>query len=140
MGEKEEVLYMEELNRVETKFDKQIAKLNEKLHQTDLKLERNNTITEQSTKAIEKMTDTMDSVKEAMIDISTKLSITERTNQELKENVENLNGKFERLETKVDDKVDLIEEKGKFDYLLWIKQNFVSLVIAGSLIGYMLLK
>lgn len=131
---------MEELTDLRKKVNRieyeEIKDLKDDIANIKIDLNTNNILTKQSIDVTRKLSDTMDSVKDAMVNIGNKLGETERTNQELKKSVQCLSGKFEKLETKVEES----EDRGKFDYLLWFKQNFIALIMAGGVIGYIFLK
>lgn len=131
---------MEELTDLRKKVNRleyeEIKELKDDIANIKIDLNTNNILTKQSIDVTRKLSDTMDSVKEAMVNISNKLGETERTNQELKTSVQCLSSKFEKLETKVEEN----EDRGKFDYLLWFKQNFIALIMTGGVIGYIFLK
>lgn len=131
---------MEELTDLRKKVNRleyeEIKDLKDDIANIKIDLNTNNILTKQSIDVTRKLSDTMDSVKDAMVNIGNKLGETEKTNQELKISVQCLNGKFEKLETKVEEN----ENRGKFDYLLWFKQNFIALIMAGGVIGYIFLK
>lgn len=131
---------MEELTDLRKKVNRieyeEIKDLKDDIANIKIDLNTNNILTKQSIDVTRKLSDTMDSVKDAMVNIGNKLGETERTNQELKKSVQCLSGKFEKLETKVEES----EDRGKFDYLLWFKQNFIALIMAAGVIGYIFLK
>lgn len=131
---------MEELTDLRKKVNRieyeEIKDLKDDIANIKIDLNTNNILTKQSIDVTRKLSDTMDSVKDAMVNIGNKLGETERTNQELKKSVQCLSGKFEKLETKVEES----EDRGKFDYLLWFKQNFIALIMAAGVIGYIFFK
>lgn len=129
---------MEEINDLKKKINhleyEEIKGLKEDISKITLDLNTNNILTQQSVEVTKKLDETMNSVKDAMIDISTKLGETERTNQELKTNVQHLNSKFERLETKVEEN----EDSKKIDVVVWLKKNFISVIMSVGILGYIL--
>lgn len=113
---------MEEINRLDDKYERRMAKLEDKLNQTDIKLEKNNILTEQNTKMMEKLGDTMESVSVAMQKIS---YVTET----LVNDMDGVKSAVEETNTRI----DKIDEKSKFDIMEFIKCKVVpALIVAGT--------
>lgn len=128
---------------------KEIKELKDKIENIEVDLAKNNLLTKQNTEAMEKMSQTMDSVRETMVQISGAIEYTSKTNQELAENIRQQNEKIDRLQTRQDTydehirmmqkEIDENEEKSKIDIRLIIKKyiiQIIALIIAiGSYIG-----
>lgn len=129
---------MEEINDLKKKINhleyEEIKGLKEDISKITLDLNTNNILTQQSVEVAKKLDETMASVRDTMLDISIKLGETEKTNQELKTNVQHLNSKFERLETKVEEN----EDSKKIDVVVWLKKNFISVIMSVGILGYIL--
>ena len=112
---------MEEICRLDDKYERRMSKFEEKLNQTDIKLEKNNVLTEQNTKMMEKLGDTLESVSLAMQEnlYVTKTLVTDMDS--VKEAVGETNKR-----------IDKIDEKTKFDIIDFIKCKVVpALLVAG---------
>lgn len=122
---------------------KEIKELKDKIENIEVDLAKNNLLTKQNTEAMEKMSQTMDSVRETMVQISGAIEYTSKTNQELAENIRQQNEKIDKLQARQDtydnnmkkirEEMNGNEEKNKIDIRLAIKA-FVPTAIV--IIGY----
>lgn len=113
---------MVEIERIDKqldKFDKRMTKNEEYLQETNIKLERNNILTEQNNITMEKFSQTLEDTSNTMREIGYVIKQVVNDQVDIKESVKCLN-----------DKINCQVEKGKFDFLLFFKQNFVGVMIA----------
>lgn len=114
----------------------EIKELRDKIENIEVDLAKNNLLTQQNTEAMNKMSDTMDSVRETMVQMSGAIEYTSRTNKELAENIKQQNEKIDKLQARQDEiqeKMNQNEEKNKIDIRQVLKDNFFK--ILGTLIG-----
>ena len=94
----------EKLHKLEylpKKIDKieytEIKELKDKIENIEVDLAKNNLLTKQNTEAMNKMSETMDSVRETMVQITSAIEYTSKTNQELAENIRQQNEKIDKF-------------------------------------------
>lgn len=145
---------MEELRkRIDNVQYKDIQNLREKIEKIEIDLAKNNLLTQQNTDAMNKMSLTMDSVRESMVQISGAIEYTSKINQELAENIRQQNEKIDKLQARQDvydshiekmqKEIDENEEKNKIDMRKILKDNFLKIlatVIGASILIEMILK
>lgn len=142
---------MEELKqKIDNIEYKDIKELRTELEEVKIDLAKNNLLTEQNTNAMNNMSKTMNSVRDTMIQMSSAIECISRTNKELAINVGNQNEKIDRLQERQDiydtnlekmrEDIEANEDKGKFDIILFLKNNWVSIVISAGLLVYLFLK
>jgi outer membrane murein-binding lipoprotein Lpp len=146
----EEVGYMEKIQDLESKVNKleyeEIKGIKEEIKTIQINLAENNILTRQSVESTDKLSDTLTTVKETMIQMSESMKTNNRVSEELASSVKSLNHQVNGLEDKMDCKfkeVDIKireqEDKNKFDIMLWIKDNWISLVVGVGVIFYIAL-
>lgn len=128
----------------------EIKELKQELESVKIDLAKNNVLTEQNTEAMNNVSKTMASIRETMVQISSAISYVNKSNQELSENIMNQNAKIDRLQErqdiydknmeKVKNKVENVEDKGKFDIIEFIEKNFVSIIMSIGVLSYLFLK
>lgn len=128
----------------------EIKELKQELESVKIDLAKNNVLTEQNTEAMNNVSKTMASIRETMVQISSAISYVNKSNQELSENIMNQNVKIDRLQErqdiydknmeKVKNKVENVEDKGKFDIIEFIEKNFVSIIMSIGVLSYLFLK
>lgn len=145
---------MEELRkRIDNVQYKDIQNLREKIEKIEIDLAKNNLLTQQNTDAMNKMSLTMDSVRESMVQISGAIEYTSKINQELAENIRQQNEKIDKLQARQDvydshiekmqKEIDENEEKNKIDIRKILKDNFLKIlatVIGAGILIEMILK
>lgn len=124
--------FIAEIERINKKLeefkecnDKKLNNFYNHLNDTDTKLEKNNLLTEQSTKAIEKMNETMLEVQLTMRDISNELKAGKEKDEQLEENQRTLNKKVDQINRKITN----LDEEGKLNVRIWFKEHFVEVVL-----------
>lgn len=113
------MIEIERIDKQLDKFDKRMTKNEECLQETNIKLERNNILTEQNNITMEKFSQTLEDTSNTMREIGYVIKQVVNDQVDIKESVKCLN-----------DKINCQVEKGKFDFLLFFKQNFVGVMIA----------
>lgn len=122
----------------------EIKELKDKIENIEVDLAKNNLLTKQNTEAMNKMSETMDSVRETMVQITSAIEYTSKTNQELAENIRQQNEKIDKLQARQDnydnhmrkmqEEMNDNEEKNKIDIRLAIKAFIPTAVV---IIGYL---
>lgn len=119
---------------------KEIKEFREKMCSMEVSLNQANLLTESCIKSNEKMSDTLNSVKETMIIMSESMKQGNKVSEELANSVKSLGSQVNSLDnkmdekfTEVDKKINQIDDKGKFDWELWIKNNFMKII--GRIMG-----
>ena len=144
-------MQMEELRKKVNDIEyHDIKELRQEVQEIKIDLAKNNLLTEQNTDAMKKMSDTMDSVRETMVQMTSAIEYTSKTNQELAINLKQQNEKIDRLQTRQDiyDKnmekvkkdIKTNDEKSKFDILLFLKNNLVGIIMGVGILSYLFLK
>lgn len=121
----------------------EIKELKDKIENIELDLAKNNLLTQQNTEAMNKMSQTMDSVRETMVQISDAIEYTSKTNQELAENIRQQNVKIDKIQSRQDkydehmreiqQEIDDNEEKNKIDIRAVLKYCMPTAIV---IIGY----
>lgn len=122
----------------------EIKELKDKIENIEVDLAKNNLLTQQNTEAMNKMSETMDSVRETMVQITSAIEYTSKTNQELAENIRQQNEKIDKLQARQDsydnhmkkmqEEMNDNEEKSKIDIRLAIKAFIPTAIV---IIGYL---
>ena len=88
------------------------------------------------------MSNTLDTLKDTMIEVAQSVKDSNRVTSELASTVKSLNDKVKNVESTMDKKFDevnerieVIDDKGKFDWMLFLKHNVVGILLGiGALI------
>ena len=120
----------------------EIKELKEEIQQVKIDLNTNNILTKQCTESNDKMSNTLDTLKDTMIEVAQSVKDSNRVTSELTSTVKDLNDKVKNVESTMDKKFDevnermeVIDDKGKFDIINFIKNNFISILVGvGALI------
>ena len=122
-----------------------IKGINTELTEIKLDLRENNLLTKQSIEMNAKLSDTMDSFKSAMIEITHSIKESNNKTADLGRKMDSFEDKLNRTNAKMDEKfnelksdVESVDEKGKIDLLLWCKTNWFKLAISFGLLGILL--
>lgn len=111
---------IEELSRKVDKLEyTEIKGIKSRIEQIEKDVLRNDLLTEAVIKSNTKLSESIDSMKDTMIALTE--NVKDSTNR-----IVNLDSKVNKLE----EKINSVDEKGKFDILTWVKNNFVSTLIA----------
>ena len=119
---------------------KEIKPLKDTLTEVRIEVSNNSLLTQQAIENSKKLSETMDSVKEAMIRISESVNNTNKIYTDLSDNVDELTNKVDNLDEKVEKRIDNIEDKGKFDIIGYIKNNFITIIMFAGAIIYIYAK
>ena len=130
-------IYNDLKKKVENLEYKEIKSLKEEITDIKIELSNNSLLTQQAIDTSRKLSDTMENVKEAMIKISDSITTTNKISNDLASNVDDLANKVNRLDEKVENRLDDIESKSKFDILEWLKNNFVTIIMAIGVFMYL---
>lgn len=122
-----------------------IKNMNNELTEIKLDLRENNLLTKQSIEMNAKLSDTMDSFKSAMIEITHSIKESNKETAGLGRKMDSLEDKVNRTNDKMDEKfkelkskVESVDDKAKVDILVWCKNNWFKLAISFGLIGLLL--
>ena len=135
-----------EFDELKSKVNKieyiEIKEVKEKIQQIKLDLNTNNILTKQCTESNEKLAQTMDSLKSTMIEVAQSVKDSNKVTSELATTVKDLNDKVNNVENtmgakfnEVNERMDAIDNKSKFDILKFIKGNLIGIILGiGALI------
>ena len=120
----------------------EIKELKDEVQQVKIDLNTNNILTKQCIESNDKMSNTLDTLKDTMIEVAQSVKDSNRVTSELASTVKDLNDKVKNVENTMDKKFDevnermeVIDDKGKFDIINFIKNNFISILVGvGALI------
>lgn len=135
---------MQELaERVDYIEREEIKSIRENITEMKVELSRNSQLTETMVNSYNKMSNTMDSVKETMIAMSENMKQNNKVSEELANNVKSLNKKVDTMDDgfktkfkEVDNKINAVNEKSKIDILDWIKNNWFGAIMGIGAIVY----
>lgn len=122
---KEKVRYIEH---------EELKDIRDKIGKIEINLNTNNILTEQSIKTTNKLTDTMDCVKETMIELAQSVKQGTEVSRDLTKNVSELGKQVSKL----DDKVNTLDNKSKFDIMPFLTSKWVVIVGVATVILYTL--
>lgn len=140
---------VEEIENFKSRIDnleyKDIKGLREDVNQIKVDQAKIGVITENVTKAIEKLNTTLDSSRETMIAMAQSIKDSNNISSELTSAVENLNAKVDNIEDKMDtnfedvySNIRKIDNKMKIDFGVVIKDTFQKwgalIIISGAII------
>lgn len=140
---------MEYYDELKSKIDKleyvEIKEIKDDINSIKIELNTNHLLTQQSVESNKKLTETMESFKETMLEMGQSLKDGNRISSELAETVKTLNDKVDTVENKMDGKfkefnnrIDTIDEKSKIDFLTWIKKNWFSVIMTIGALVYII--
>ena len=120
----------------------EIKELKEEIQQVKIDLNTNNILTKQCTESNDKMSNTLDTLKDTMIEVAQSVRDSNKVTSELATTVKDLNNKVNNVEStmgkkfnEVNERMDAIDNKSKFDILSFFKSNIVGIILAvGALI------
>ena len=141
----------DELEALQKRVDKieytDIKSINNELTEIKLDLRENNLLTKQSIEMNAKLSDTMDSFKSAMIEITHSIKESNKETAGLGRKMDSLEDKVNRTNDKMDEKfkelkskVESVDDKGKVDLIMWCKNNWFKLVLSFGLVGLIILQ
>jgi chromosome segregation ATPase len=122
-----------------------IKNLNDELIEVRLDMREHSILATQTVETLDKLSDTMDSFKSTMIEITHSLKESNKEVANLGRTVDSLEDKVNRTNDKMDErfnelksKVESVDDKGKVDLVLWCKTNWYKLAISLGLLGILL--
>jgi len=134
-------------NRVDNLQYKEIQPLKDDIAQIRVNLAEDNLLTKQCIESNKKMSDTLDSLKDTMINIAQSVKDSNQISSELAQTVKNLNDKVQGVEQKMDDKFDdvykrvnNVDEKAKIDIVEWMKSNWFPMILGIGALVYAISK
>lgn len=123
-GEKNIMVEIDRIDKQLEKFESRMTKNEQCLQETNIRLERNTVVTEQNTIATERFSQTLEDISKTMLDISYVNKIIIKNQEDMENSLDCNNKKIECKFEDVNARINKQEEKGKFDFLLYIKDNF----------------
>lgn len=134
---------IEELKkRVENIEYKDIKGLRDDLTNVKISLEKNNVLTQQNAESNEKLNDTLGSMKDAMVELSTGISLQNRNSEAMVSQLESMGARIGDVESKVDskfkevhDKIEQIDNKTKIDTSIVVKDWILKMLAGGTVCG-----
>lgn len=103
-------------------IEERVSQVENRLTKVETELPHLRESLDRNTKSNEKMVDVLDSLEKTMLQINYKTDTQENEIRENKQEIKDVKNKVEQL-----------EEKGKFDIANWIKSNWVWLAITATL-------
>lgn len=99
-------------------INKKLEKHDEDISEIKQELAVNSTLTEKCTATMEKLSDTMTTMQITMVTMNESTKTSNRNSEEMKQSIKELNVK-----------VDMIEDKSKIDWQVWIKGNIGKILL-----------
>lgn len=120
----------------------EIKEIKDDIQHIKIDLNTNNILTQQCTESNERLSNTLDSLKLTMVEISQSMKDSNKVTSELALNVRDLNSKLNDVEKTMDTKfnevngrMDTIDEKSKIDFVDVLRTNWIGIVMGvGALI------
>lgn len=123
----------------------EISPLKSEVNDMKITLSNNDLLTKQAIESNKKLSDTMDSFKETMIEVAQSVKDSNRVCAQLTVTVEQLNEKIMSVETstnnsltKFSDKLDRLDEKSKVDILEWCRSKWLEIILGLGALGYVI--
>ena len=123
-GEQNIMVEIDRIDKQLEKFDGRLAKNEQCLQETNIRLERNTVVTEQNTVATERFAQAIEDISKTLLDISYVNKIIIKNQEDMEKSLDLTNKKIECKFDDVNDRINKQEDKGKFDFLQYIKDNF----------------
>ena len=125
-------VYIQDLDKTNKRIDhleyEEIKSIKDDVSKIQINLSNNNLLTQQSIDTTNKLSETMDSIKETMIKLANGIDMSNKTSNELSGKVSGLEKRF-----------DTLEDKSKFDIGQFIKNNWVSIIVLFGVLAYTIL-
>ena len=125
-------VYIQNLDKTNKRIDhleyEEIKSIKDDVSKIQINLSNNNLLTQQSIDTTNKLSETMDSIKETMIKLANGIDMSNKTSNELSGKVSGLEKRF-----------DTLEDKSKFDIGQFIKNNWVSIIVLFGVLAYTIL-
>lgn len=120
----------------------EIKEIKDDIQHIKIDLNTNNILTQQCTESNERLSNTLDSLKLTMVEVSQSMKDSNKVTSELALNVRDLNSKLNDVEKTMDTKfnevngrMDTIDEKSKIDFIDVLRTNWIGIAMgAGALI------
>lgn len=129
----------ERVDRIE---HEDIKKINGDLVDIKLDLKENNILTKQSVESNQKLTETMDCIKEAMGEMTLSLRESNKVTAELSNRMSSFENKLVKTNEKMDEKfnelkqeVESVDDKSKVDIITWARDNWYKIIVGIVLSG-----
>lgn len=120
----------------------EIKEIKDDIQHIKIDLNTNNILTQQCTESNERLSNTLDSLKLTMVEVSQSMKDSNKVTSELALNVRDLNSKLNDVEKTMDTKfnevngrMDTIDEKSKIDFVDVLRTNWIGITMGiGALI------
>lgn len=120
---------MEDINILKTNIDERIRFLEQKIPVVEERYDHMNDLIKQNVSVLEKLDSTLQDNRIMMEHLSNMIDTT-------KEHVEDLDEEI----TQVGQQVDDLKDERNFNFIQWVKNNFVSLIVGATLLYYIITK
>ena len=121
-----------EIDRIDKqleKFENRLDKNEKCLQDTNIKLERNNVLTEQNNITMEKFSQTLEETSNTMREISYVIKQIVKNQDDMECCLSETNKKIENKFSEVDKRINCHEDKGKFDIIQYVQDNFPTICL-----------
>lgn len=136
---------MEDVHELKKKVDhleyEELKPLKEQMNEIKISLSNNDLLTKQVMESNTKLNNTMDILKDTMVEIGQSVKDSNRVTEQLTSTVKQLGDKITKVETSTKEsidsfslKLDEIDDKSKIDLLVWLKNNWLGLFGIGGII------
>lgn len=102
----------------------EIRPIKEDISDMKIALNKNDLLTKQALETNSKLSNTIDVLKNTMVEISQSVKDSNRINNEITKTIEELNKKITSVEVRINE----IDDKSKLDIVLWLKNNWFGIV------------
>lgn len=136
---------MEDVHELKKKVDhleyEELKPLKEQMNEIKISLSNNDLLTKQVMESNTKLNNTMDILKDTMVEIGQSVKDSNRVTEQLTSTVKQLGDKIANVERNTKEsidsfssKLDEIDDKSKIDLLVWLKNNWLGLFGIGGII------
>ena len=113
----------------------EIAPMKEDINEIKITLSSNDLLVKQALESNKKVSDSLEVLKDTMLEVSRSVRDSNRINDEITKTIEELNNRICSVESNtketlknLGDKITEIDNKSKLDVVLWLKNNWFGIV------------
>lgn len=125
----EYTIEIERLDKQSEKSEIRMNKFEEQMGQLRLDLQESSILTKQCIKSMDKFAETVDNNNTTMQKISFVMEQLVKSQEDLEGKLENSKSDSECKISEINKRIDCQDDKGKFDFIVFVKSNFVTICL-----------
>ena len=113
----------------------EINPMKEDINEIKITINKNDLLIKQALESNKKVSDSLETLKDTMIEVSRSVRDSNRINDEITKTIEELNKKISSVDDNTKEtlkefksKIEQIDDKSKLDVMLWLKNNWFGIV------------